>query len=159
MCYNMKTKFNFNLKRKASDKMRTKGGYRTRQRDTILELLKNNTDRHLSADEIADNLKKSGSSVGTTTVYRYLEKLYSEGIVRKYSADKDKARYTYAEKECREHFHLKCTECGGLFCADCEFLSGLCSHIKEDHGFAIAPSKTIFYGVCDKCSGKDDGTE
>jgi len=132
--------------------MRTQGGYKTKQRDTILELLKNNTDTHLSAEEITDMLKKSGTAVGTTTVYRYLEKLYSEGIVQKYTTDR--ARYTYAEKECREHFHLKCTECGSLFCADCDFLTELCCHVKDHHGFSIVPSKTILYGVCEKCTGK-----
>ncbi len=134
--------------------MRTTGGYKTRQRDTILELLKNNTDTHLSAEDIADKLKKNGAPVGTTTVYRYLEKLYSEGVVQKYTTDR--ARYTYTEKECREHFHLKCTECGSLFCADCDFMSELCGHISDHHGFAIAPSKTVFYGVCQKCSEKQN---
>lgn len=139
--------------------MRTQGGYKTRQRDTILNLLKNNTQCHLSADEIADMLKNDGNKVGTTTVYRYLEKLYSEGIVRKYTADKDRARYSYAEKECREHFHLKCTECGTLFCADCDFLSELRDHIKSEHKFNIVASKTVFYGVCGACSDKMTATD
>ena len=132
--------------------MRTQGGYKTRQRDMILNLLKNNTDCHLSADEIANMLKNDGNKVGTTTVYRYLEKLQSEGVVRKYTADKDKARYSYAEKECREHFHLKCTMCGAVLCADCDFMSELCGHISTDHGFAVSPSKTVLYGICSKCA-------
>ena len=132
--------------------MRTTNGYKTRQRDTILELLKNNTDTHLSAEDIADMLKKSGAPVGTTTVYRYLEKLYSEGAVQKYTTDR--ARYTYTEKACREHFHLKCIECGTLTCADCDFLSELCGHISDHHGFAITPSKTVFYGVCQVCGAQ-----
>lgn len=131
-------------------------GYRTRQRDIILELLKGNTQKHLTADEIADILRKSGNKVSITTVYRYLEKLYTEGKVQKYTADKESARYSYQEKECREHFHLKCTSCGGIFCADCDFLSGLCGHISGDHGFTVEISKTVFYGVCESCK---NGTE
>ncbi|MBR5308048.1 MAG: transcriptional repressor [Clostridia bacterium] len=134
--------------------MRTKGGYKTRQRDIILELLKNNTDTHLSSDEICEMLRSSGERVGATTVYRYLEKLYSEGTVQKYVTDR--ARYTYTEKHCREHFHLKCTECGSLFCADCDFLSQLCNHVKGDHGFTVIPSKTVFYGVCHSCAEKSN---
>ena len=132
--------------------MRTQGGYRTRQRDIILELLKKNTDSHLSSDDICEMLKSAGEKVGTTTVYRYLEKLYSEGTVQKYVTDR--ARYTYTENNCREHFHLKCTECGKVLCADCDFLSGLSSHIGEHHGFDVVPSKTVFYGVCRKCREK-----
>ena len=132
--------------------MRTAGGYKTKQRDMILELLKNNTDTHLSSDDICEMLKNGGEKVGATTVYRYLEKLYSEGAVQKYTTDR--ARYTYTEKHCREHFHLKCTECGSLSCADCDFLTTLCAHITDHHEFSVIPSKTVFYGVCKECARK-----
>ncbi len=135
--------------------MRTNGGYKTRQRDTILGLLKNNTEHHLSCDEICEMLKNSGERVGATTVYRYLEKLYSEGVLQKYNDD-GRAKYTYSETECRGHFHLKCTECGCILCADCDFLKGLCSHISSDHGFSVVPSKTVFYGVCKECAAKEE---
>ena len=134
--------------------MRTGGGYKTRQRDIILDLLKNNTQTHLSLDDICEMLKSSGEKVGSTTVYRYLEKLYAEGKAQKYVTDR--ARYTYVDNNCREHFHLKCTECGSLLCADCDFLSGLSSHMQEHHGFDIAPSKTVFYGVCKNCRQKNN---
>ena len=134
--------------------MRTEGGYKTRQRDIILDLLKNNTRNHLSSDEICEILKQKGEKVGATTVYRYLEKLYCEGKVQKYVTDR--ARYTYSDNTCREHFHLKCTECGTTICADCDFLSDLEAHIGEHHGFNVIPSKTVFYGVCSKCSEKTE---
>lgn len=135
--------------------MRTTGGYKTRQRDIILELLKNHTEQHLSCDEICEILKRNGERVGTTTVYRYLEKLYTEGVLQKYNDD-GRAKYTYSETECRGHFHLKCTECGRILCADCDFLNGLCNHISSDHGFSVIPSKTVFYGVCKACTLKEE---
>ncbi len=135
--------------------MQTKGFYKTRQRDIILKLLKNNTDKHLSCEEIAELLKAGGNKVGITTVYRYLEKLNLEGSVQKYTSDKERARYTYVEKDCRGHFHLKCTRCGDTFCADCDFLGTLSEHIGKEHGFKVLPSKTVFYGVCTSCLEKD----
>lgn len=135
--------------------MRTAGGYKTRQRDTILSLLKSNTEKHLSAEEITELLRQNGHSVGITTVYRYLEKLYEQGVVQKYTADKERARYTYSKNDCREHFHMKCTECGRLFCADCDFLEELKKHIGNEHNFCIVPSKTIFYGICKACAEKE----
>lgn len=126
-------------------------GYRTRQRDKILELLKNSKGRQMTTEEICEELKATGSKVGITTVYRYLDKLYTEGCLQRYTDGKESARYSYREKECLEHFHLKCTSCGGIFCADCDFLSGLCRHISGDHGFTVDISKTVFYGVCEKC--------
>lgn len=134
--------------------MQTKGAYRTRQRDIILECLKNNTDKHLSCEEIAQKLSASGNKVGITTVYRYLEKLYLDGKVQKYTHGKESARYTYTEKACSGHFHLKCTSCGDTFCADCDFLGELSRHIGKEHAFKILPSKTVFYGLCEQCADK-----
>lgn len=135
--------------------MRTAGGYRTRQRELILAVLKEQKDEHMTAEELMLRLRSDGAAVGTATVYRYLEKLYSEGLVQKYTdGTKGGARYSYAEKECRGHFHLKCTECGKLFCADCDFLSELKKHVCGEHGFTIDPSKTVFYGICGECAKK-----
>ena len=47
--------------------------YNTRQRELILDYIKKNAKKHLTADDIADALKSE--NVGKTTVYRYLEKL------------------------------------------------------------------------------------
>ena len=96
--------------------------YKTRQRDIILEMLKNNINRQMTAEEICLQLRSEGNSIGTATVYRYLEKLYEDGKLHKYTQDRKGASYSYREKICREHFHLRCTDCGELFCADCDFL-------------------------------------
>ena len=45
--------------------------YNTRQRELILDYIKKNAKKHLTADDIADALK--AEQVGKTTVYRYLE--------------------------------------------------------------------------------------
>ena len=58
--------------------------YKTRQRDLILEVLKKQGNRHLTAQEVTDLLHKKGTAVGKSTVYRYLEKLAQDGIVKKY---------------------------------------------------------------------------
>lgn len=134
--------------------MRTEGGYKTKQRDIILEVLKNNTDKHLSCEEICEILRNNGKKVGTTTVYRYLEKLYRNGLLTKYTADKESAKFSYAKEDCRGHFHLKCTECGEIFCGDCSFLSGLLEHVNNEHGFTVEPAKTTLYGICKGCSDR-----
>lgn len=45
--------------------------------------------KHLTADDIADALK--AEQVGKTTVYRYLEKLCEQNIVRKFILSEEKA--------------------------------------------------------------------
>ena len=59
-------------------------GYKTKQGERIFELLIRNEERHLTAEEICGLLKTEGAAVGTATVYRNLEKLVSEGKVKRY---------------------------------------------------------------------------
>ena len=63
----------------------------------VFDILLENKDRHLTADEIFEKLRKSGESVGKTTIYRHLEKLCTSGEVRKFTGgDGDSACYQYA---------------------------------------------------------------
>ena len=57
--------------------------YRTKQRARILEYLKSNKEMHITADMIIDHFKKVGNPVGKATVYRYLDNLLEENIIRK----------------------------------------------------------------------------
>lgn len=50
-------------------------GYATASRKKILEFLKGNSDRTVTAADIDDYLRGSGSEVNITTIYRYLDKL------------------------------------------------------------------------------------
>ena len=128
--------------------------YKTRQRELILGFIKQNAGSHLTADNIADALKSEG--VGKTTVYRYLEKLCGEGLVRKYILQEGKsACYQYSENaDCDSHFHLKCLKCGCLLHLECDYLSDLKEHISGHHGFIIDGSRTVFYGICEVCAEK-----
>lgn len=132
-------------------------GYRTRQREAILHYLQNSDSCHVSVEEVSDHLKASGEKVGRTTVYRYMEKLAAEGVLRKYFIEEGAgACYQYVEpwETCREHFHLKCLRCGTLLHLECEFLDQIGEHIRVNHGFEVDNTKTVFYGICKDCKEK-----
>mgnify|MGYP000986790659 CR=1 FL=1 len=128
--------------------------YRTKQKEYILNFLEKNQDQHLTADAILEYLKQNNTPVGKSTVYRYLDVLVNQGVVRKYIVEEGKsACYQYVEDsdDCKEHFHLKCNECGKLLHVECDHLSGIDGHILEHHKFKVDNSKTVFYGVCGDC--------
>ncbi len=131
--------------------------YKTKQKEILLDYLRQHSSSHLTAGEISAHLRESGSPVGTSTVYRRLDKLVSEGLVRKYIVDETSpACYQYidADCRCREHFHLKCTVCGKLIHLDCSLLQKIAAHVEENHGFVIDNTKTLLYGVCAECREK-----
>ena len=109
--------------------------YNTRQRELILDYIKKNAKKHLTADDIADALK--AEQVGKTTVYRYLEKLCEQNIVRKFILSEGKsACFQYNdEQQCHDHFHMKCLKCGRLFHLECDHLKDIAAHISKNARF------------------------
>ena len=61
--------------------------YKTKQREYILAFLQNSAGRHITVAELVRHLQDNETPVGTATVYRTLEQLVEEGIVRKYVLD------------------------------------------------------------------------
>ena len=62
--------------------------YKTKQREYILAFLQNSAGRHITVAELVRHLQDNETPVGTATVYRTLEQLVEEGIVRKYVLEK-----------------------------------------------------------------------
>ena len=131
--------------------------YNTKQKRSILQLLENNKERQFSCEELTEELKKTGTPVGKTTVYRYLDSLVKSGQVRKYSdTDSKIAFFQYIDKQlnCQEHMHLRCTRCGELVHLGCDFMCEVGEHILKHHNFRVDNSKTVILGVCENCCGE-----
>ena len=128
--------------------------YNTKQKELILEYLKNNKEKHITANNIIKHFKEKNISVGKTTVYRQLEGLLDEKKVRRYILEGGVGNcYQYADnEECAEHYHLKCKECGQVCHLDCEIFTQIGSHLYETHKFLLDLSRTILYGKCEMCS-------
>ena len=129
-----------------------RGEYSTKQRGAVLEFLKD-ASRHITPQEILTHLKESGVNISLATIYRTLDKLCTDGVVRKMTmGDGAGSCYQYvAESDCHSHIHLKCVECGKLIHLSCDFLANMESHIHKDHGFTISAGKTVIYGKCSDC--------
>ncbi|HHW68893.1 MAG TPA: transcriptional repressor [Tenericutes bacterium] len=136
-----------------------KNNYNTKQRQIILNFIKNNNNEHLNIDDINTYLKKSGYNIGKTTIYRFLELLVEKGEVRKFFIKNGQpACYQYINnfKKCDTHYHLKCTECNNLLHMDCDYFNDVDTHIMEEHGFVIDKSKVVLYGKCERCVMEDE---
>ena len=132
-------------------------GYTTASRTKILDFLKANCDRTVNVNDIWQYLKECEHEVNITTIYRYLDKHANEGTVIKYVAEKgNQAVYQYVESghQCEKHLHLQCIKCGAIVHLECDFMSEIAEHIKNDHGFQIQCKNSIIYGYCKKCQGQ-----
>ena len=124
--------------------------YNTKQKDVILNYLIKNKDKCVTINDIYENIKKD-HKLGLTTVYRFLNKLTEENIIKKYT-DKKEATYQYIDNdECKNHLHLKCMKCNRIIHLDCHDALLLSKHIHDEHDFNI--DSTIF-GVCKECQNE-----
>ncbi len=134
--------------------MSTEQTYKTKQRELIVNYLKSTYDEHITVSKICQHFKNSGKHIGIATIYRQLEKLIEEGIVRKYYIDNITSacfQLITDHGNCHSHVHFKCEVCGTLFCIECNELEILKNHFSKEHNMVIDSVKTIFYGKCPSC--------
>ena len=129
--------------------------YATRQQQAVLRCLAGHTGGYVTALELAEELRAQGSAVGLATVYRQLERLEQAGRIHKISTDEG-AGYQYCDHPEGGCFLLRCELCGRIRHVDCENLEPLYRHIAQEHHFRINPRKTMLYGLCEDCAGKEE---
>lgn len=129
--------------------------YKTKQKEAVMQCIIAAEGEHITADEIIRRLSFQRTPVGKATVYRCLQTLCADGVIRKYVAEGEPACYQYACEHRRcEKLHLKCDGCGELLHADSASMYEAAKKLMSAHGFAVDESKTVIYGKCRKCRGK-----
>ncbi|MGN0906470.1 MAG: Fur family transcriptional regulator [Bullifex sp.] len=114
---------------------------------------------HATADEIYEMIHKDYPSLSRATVYRNLNRLADEGLIRKILLPGGADCF---ERMCSPHYHVKCRSCGRVFDVDMPYMEDLASRIRDDHGFEILSHDIIFSGICPECrasSSPDPGKE
>lgn len=130
-----------------------KNKYNTKQREKILLYLKENKDSNITADEIIKHFKLTQDNIGKATIYRYLNELVKQNIIKKYNLEnRNCSCFQYVEQcNCEEHYHLKCKGCNKIIHLDCDEFKGIKEHLEQEHNFKLDSIKTVLYGLCDKC--------
>ncbi len=139
--------------------MTNKVQYKTKQGDKMLEFLEANEGKHFTVPDVCAYFRQKGDPIGTTTVYRQLDKLITNGMVKKYVFDEQTSACFEYVKENEENphqdcYHLKCEKCGKLIHLECDEITEFEHHVSKEHGFKIDSIRTVFYGVCNECGEK-----
>lgn len=130
--------------------------YNTRQQKAVLNCLENCCESCVSACDLMELLRGEGYTVGLTTIYRQLERLESQGLIHRINTDEG-SYYQYCDHpEQGDCFLLKCEKCGRIEHLDCSYLKPLYDHLSQEHHFTINSHKTLFYGLCEVCSQKEE---
>lgn len=134
---------------KIVSKLSEKGYRLTPQRLMILSAIENSDD-HISAEEIYAQVTAKYPHVNISTVYRTLELLKKLGLVTETDLGGGRVRYHPAEKG--HHHHLVCIECGTVIDLDESLLSSLKSMLLHEYKFSADLKHLAIFGRCANCS-------
>ncbi|MGF7059968.1 Fur family transcriptional regulator [Brassicibacter mesophilus] len=141
-------KFIENLKSKLKEK-----GYKlTTQRRVILDVILENQGRHLSPEEIYDDVRDKYPEIGLATVYRTLQLFEQLNIVYKLNFNDGCSRYELiSTSHDHQHHHLICLSCGKVIEVELDLLENLEHEIEKEGEFKIVDHSVKFFGYCKDC--------
>jgi len=104
----------------------------------------------VTAQEVHVQLRKKGFSPNVTTVYRELQFLTEQGLLRTIQFDDGVARYELADGH--HHHHLVCIRCKAVDEIEMDHdIDSLEQQIAKQKNFAVQRHSLEFYGLCSKC--------
>jgi Fur family ferric uptake transcriptional regulator len=125
------------------------GGFRrTAARQAILETLVEGGG-HITADDLANQVRMANPTVGRMTVYRTLELLCNLGVIRPIYQGTGAAHYVLLEQG--SHHHLICNRCGTTFEFEHCDSAALVQELSDRYNFEIQAHLLEFYGFCERC--------
>ncbi|MFR4352558.1 MAG: Fur family transcriptional regulator [Roseburia sp.] len=105
---------------------------------------------HATADMIYEKIHALHPSISKATVYRNLKKLEGQGKIMRIDAS---GRADYFEVRKKEHYHIKCVNCGRLFDALFPYMPQLLEKARETEvGFRLLDYTLLLEGICPDCS-------
>ena len=112
------------------------------QRELIHQIIVD-TKRHPTADWIYAKAREKMPKISLGTVYRNLNQLEAEGMIRTIMDD-SMMRY---DGNIMPHHHLRCKECGKMFDVNIADVD-LRNSVQEEFEFEVDKIEMVFFGTC-----------
>ena len=127
--------------------LRASGFRMTSQRMAILHVL-HHAGTHLSPTEIYQQAKQDLPGLTKPTVYRTLEFLAKNGLVRSSHSHTGHMTYQIAGDD---HHHIVCRICSSEIEVEHTLLASLYRKLEIASGYRRFDSHVTFFGICPKC--------
>jgi Fur family ferric uptake transcriptional regulator len=121
---------------------------RTRQRTAVQEVLAE-LHEFRTAQQIHDELRRRGDSIGLTTVYRTLQSLSEAGELDALRTSDGETAY----RRCSDghHHHLVCRGCGRTVEVSGPAVERWANAVAAENGFREVSHDLEIFGTCDRC--------
>ena len=122
----------------------------TRQRRVIFDAVASRKN-HPSADEVYTIVRREIPNISLATVYRNLEVLSSEGLIKKVEFPSSPRRYDCVLEG---HYHFNCVSCGRIVDVPQYKPKELEDRFRKLTGYKIMSHSLILNGYCPQCEHK-----
>ena len=123
---------------------------RSSQRAAVADALEN-VDGFRSAQELHNELRRSGQRVGLATVYRALQSFVASGEVDSVLNEDGEAIYRRCDSEAHHH-HLVCRSCGLSIELPSDEVEKWATKLARRHRFTSVVHVAELFGLCRACS-------
>jgi Fur family ferric uptake transcriptional regulator len=131
------------------DTIRTSGGRVTVSLRTLVDVLIEDEERHLTADELIAEVDLRAPGIAASTTYRLLQRLEELDVVEHIHTGSAAAMYQLRH---HGHAHLVCHECGSITDIPEETFATLAATLDRTYRFAIEPRHAALLGRCSNCT-------
>lgn len=119
----------------------------SKQRDLIEQAVKAKK-LHPTAEDVYLSLKEDNPRLSLATVYRNLNGLAQQGIIKKLYMPVGSDRF---DAEPTKHDHVICKRCGKIFDVQLPFLSQLPQFVYDSTQVRLSDHQCMMYGICPQC--------
>ena len=125
---------------------------RSKKRDAMLRLMQG-TDCHPSADWVYQQLKPEFPDLSLGTVYRNLNQLREEKLIRQVGVVNGQERF---DADTHDHGHFVCGCCGAVIDVP-DFTPGekALLELSSEYGFMVEGHEFYLRGLCETCYKKE----
>ncbi len=124
----------------------------SKQREIIHKTLENNV-IHPTAEQLYEILQKDEPTISLGTVYRNLNKLADNGIVKKIDGLETASHFDH---NTHAHYHFICNKCKQVYDVPAEVAPDLVTQTETKTGFVLQGHDINFNGICRTCIEKNN---
>ncbi|MEG0176381.1 Fur family transcriptional regulator [Anaerorhabdus sp.] len=121
----------------------------TKQREEVLQIVQG-VNKHMTAEEVFQEISKNNPNMGIATVYRNLNRLVEMNIIARI-VDKE---ICYYDGNSVPHYHLHCAQCGKFQDAPVQYNKQLDTDLEKQLGIEILGHNVTFECICEECTKK-----
>jgi len=116
----------------------------TLPRVSILEILEEAEQHHMSAEDVYKTLLKNGNEIGLATVYRVLTQFEAAGLVTRHHFDGGQAIFELDTGD--NHDHIVCLKTGKVAEFKDAVIEERLEQIAKDLGYTLNDHRIVLYG-------------